>query len=289
MLLTSVFKSNEPTGIIIHCIADVQQRERTAFESFIKSQGAEIHFYEIDSMALEDFKGTLTGDWSVAVYFKMAIPGLVGDSIEKLVYLDSDTLVVGSLRGLFDQNLEDFPIAAVYDNYVRKQELIGIVDEGNYFNSGVMLINIKEWKKQNISQRAFEFLQSNPSKILFVDQDALNRVLAGNWKKLDPKFNLLYSYIPPEITKREMDSYLSDKVIIHFTLQKPWSMLCRNRLRYLYADFHKLSPIGNTRVISDFTIRNLSKLFRIRLVEFYFDSPTVRKIWRRMKRSSKEI
>ena len=47
-------------------------------------------------------------------------------------------------------NIDNYVIGAIYDNYVKTQELIGITEEGQYFNSGVLLIDVKKWIEQNV-------------------------------------------------------------------------------------------------------------------------------------------
>lgn len=143
-------------------------------------------------------------------------------------------------------------------------------------------MDIHKWNQQQVSERALDYLLTYPEKIVFVDQCALNAVLRNNWKKLDPCFNLMYSLLPEGLSKRHLNDYLNKAVIIHFTLQRPWQMLCRNRLRYLYF-FHlrrsrlKLYPFY---CYSDFEWKKIPAWLKLRTRELYFDMPVIQKIWR---------
>jgi lipopolysaccharide biosynthesis glycosyltransferase len=168
----------------------------------------------------------------------------------------------------------------VYDNYVVTQPLIGITEENEYFNSGVLLIDIPLWKAQRISEQCFDYLLKYPERIRFVDQCALNAVLKQNWKKLDWKFNVLYTWLPEEATARQLKKFIEDKYIIHFTLHRPWNILCRNRFRTRYFKYLKASPAADKSRYHDFSRNKIIPLLKLRILEMYMDSPYLKKLWR---------
>jgi lipopolysaccharide biosynthesis glycosyltransferase len=192
-----------------------------------------------------------------------------------------DTIVIGSLEELFKTDLTNKPVACVYDNYVKKQPLIDLNEEGHYFNSGVMLINVPLWNKLRISERTLQYITDFPEKIRFVDQCGLNAVLKNNWHQLPNKFNLLYSYIPADISKRRFEEFIDDKIIIHYTLQRPWNYLCKNRGRHLYYKYLRLA--GKTKLYSDFSFKKVPAKCIILLKEFYLDFAFLNVSWRFLK------
>jgi lipopolysaccharide biosynthesis glycosyltransferase len=281
-LLTSVFYHNKQNTILIHAIATgISEQEKEAIIGYVRENNQDIRFYSIDEQFVSRF--VLTSNWTAAVYYRLFFPFLVPPTVNRLLYLDTDTLVVNNLRAFDEIELQGYPVAAAYDNYVKTQPLIGIVEEGNYFNSGVMLINIPQWKQQEISEKAFNYLTVHPERIRFVDQDALNAVLKNNWIKIDNRFNLIYSVIPPGLARQQFNTFLADKIVLHFTLHRPWHMLCQNRFRYLYQYFQRLSPKKNEPTIVDFSARKVKGFVKIRLQEFYFDNPLIMRWWRKIK------
>ncbi len=278
-LVASIFENN--TQNHFHCIIrNIDSKEKQEIIDYIAKNQSEINFYEVDETLISQF--VTRSHWNTSVYYKMFFPLLV-QNIDKLLYLDTDMLVVGSLKALYETGLGNYPLAAVYDNYVKTQPDIGIDKEEAYFNSGMLLIDIKKWNAQKISENAIDFLQKNPEKIKFVDQCALNAVLKDNWQRVSEKYNLIYSYIPENLPKSQFKEFLSDKSVLHFTLQRPWTLLCKNRFRYLYRDFLQKSPKKNQKVIFDFQLKDILKFFKIRLIEFYTDNLFLQKIWRKIK------
>jgi len=283
-LLTSIFNNNKNNATHIHLIVTgLSDSEKKAISTYASAHDCSIHYYNIDTSKLSNF--VLNNNWTAAVYYRLFFPLLVPESITRLLYLDTDTLVINNLQELFNQDLNGHPVGAVYDNYVKNAPQLGIFNEEEYLNSGVLLIDIAKWKQQKISEKAFQFLQEFPQKIKFVDQDALNYVLVDNWKKLDKKYNFMYSYIPEQSTSQTLQNYLEEVVVLHFTLQRPWHMLCRNRYRELYFLYLEKSPLKSTKKIADFKWNKLFLLFKIRIEEFYYDSQNFQRLWRSIKQN----
>lgn len=282
-LLDSILTTNKPQSLVFHLISpDIENDTRRKIIAYLSSVGSGCHFYNIDESDVNDLK--TEGTWTHAVYYRLLFPLLVSRDVNRLLYLDSDMLVVSELSELYDIQLDNFPVGAVYDNYVREQPDIGI-PEGEYFNSGMLIINLQEWRTQEISPKTISYLQNHPERIRYVDQCGLNFVLKGNWKRLDCKYNLLYSYLPTEISGNELMTFLSDKIIIHFTLQRPWEFLCKNRLRDLYWEHVRRSPLARHAGsrYADFELKKIPHWIRLRILEKYFDSSSAQTIWRSLK------
>lgn len=282
-LITSIIQTNRGESITIHAIVSgLTDVEKQRISKYLTDNKFEINYYALEDSKVSGF--TLAGNWTAAVYYRLFFPLLVPDSVERLLYLDTDTLVLNRLSSLFIQDLDDFPVAAVYDNYVKTAPHLDITAPGQYFNSGVLLIDIPLWNQQRISEKAFNFLNQFPEKIKFVDQDALNAVLKNNWKSLDNKYNFMYSSMPEGASKASLNTLISDVIVLHFTLYRPWNLLCRNRFRTLYFYYLKKSPLHTKKLIIDFNLKKLPELIKIRLQEFYFDSPILQSFWRIIKR-----
>jgi lipopolysaccharide biosynthesis glycosyltransferase len=138
-------------------------------------------------------------------------------------------------------------------------------------NAGILLIDTKNWKEQKVTERALQFILDYPDKIQYVDQDALNATLIDEWFKIDKRYNLSYLYVSLQVPGKEL---IKDAVIVHYTTSlKPWHCLARNKLRYLYHHYLKLSPRSNERKYIDFkwTPGIVRTFIRMRIKEFYFD------------------
>lgn len=189
------------------------------------------------------FGGLRTTHWgSPASYMTLLIPGLLANEPHAL-YLDSDLLVHTDVLDLWElrQSAASAPVHAVVDyGFWRLGDALkgdGAVELGldpaaPYFNSGVMVIDLDRWRQDRIPERALAFARDHPDVMRFTDQDALNVILEGDWKQLDPRWNVLVGSIDRYIeqidgtdTDRDDQRRLLTESphIMHFSGKlKPW-------------------------------------------------------------------
>ena len=147
---------------------------------------ADITLYPLDELDIEKFGLPQWRNTQVAnarLFFQDVLEDRVED-MDKLLYLDSDTIVVDSL-GELEQKEGD--VLAVLDNMQRAQKL-GISD---YFNSGVLYIDVKSWLNKEYGEALKDFIRQNPNvKWQYPDQDVLNIALQGKIDKLPKTYNV---------------------------------------------------------------------------------------------------
>lgn len=282
-LLSSIFENNRGNIVVIHSIVTgVEDSEQARIARYVESNKAQIHFYSVGSSPVKGLVVPSQFHYTQAAYYRLLFPALVPREVRRLLYIDTDAVVVGDLSELYQLDIGSFPVAAAIDTGTLNRPELGIVEAGHYFNSGVLLIDTGEWRRQQVSEKAVEFALKHPEKIVFVDQDALNAVLQGNWHKLERRFNLMYGNISNFSTRRKIKEQLREVVVVHYTTEhKPWFGLCTNRLRYLYHDYLRLSPKSeHYKKYVDFKISYgyLRKFVLIRLKEIYFNLPALGQI-----------
>lgn len=282
-LAESVLQNNLQEKFVFHCITTgVEESERQKIIDYLQLRECQVYFYDIDEYksTLDKLTNTTRNVWTLATYYKMFFPFLVPKNVTKLLYLDIDIVVLRNLREVYETDLATYPLAAVPDLYVDTRETLGIINSDDYFNAGLLLMNIPVWKEQKVTEKAISFMNENPEKIKFVDQDALNFILKNNWKKMPQKYNVVSLHIPFELSKKHLKSFISDTVILHFTGVKPWQFLCTNRYRYLYEYYLKKSPMQRAKIITDFSFPKIYPYLKFRFVEFYLDRPLVHRLWK---------
>ena len=185
------------------------------------------------------------------------------DGVGRVIYLDSDMIVLRDLTELFNVDLHGKPIAAVLDYvvalWVQRKDMIGSSDfrcqadvylrhalgmknGKDYINTGLLVIDTAEYVTSGMPERVERFLKETPHRI-FNDQDALNAVLDGNVSLLDPRWNCFhelndYAKLRPTSTeiKNVLKSY-ANPWIIHFAGRKPWdSTACPGPFDRLFWD-----------------------------------------------------
>lgn len=199
---------------------------------------------------MERFASFNSGIYSRSTYLRIMVPEFFPRGRKKALYLDSDILVTTNLAPLWDTDLGSFPVWAVqdyalgaFDEFVRDRfPEIEAPADAVYFNAGMLLFNLPVWETEKISERALEFLDKHSQRLSFPDQDALNATLAGNWGRLDPRWNIQVSNVgvvpslemptngPPN--QAAVDSLSG---ICHFTVAKPWHPEYTGKLSWSWA------------------------------------------------------
>jgi lipopolysaccharide biosynthesis glycosyltransferase len=168
------------------------------------------------------------------VYTRLVLDQLLPAEIERVIYLDCDVMVCRQIEQLYEHDMGDKPIAAVFDPFhlgikkgrdIRQKQTP--FDTGDpYFNSGVMLIDLKRYAAVNLPARIAEFAASGVLKNLFFDQDMLNLVFLNNWQPLDWRFNVLN----PKPAHESLHP-----VIVHYTsYSPPWKMFSGAAFKRFY-------------------------------------------------------
>lgn len=296
VLLASIFTNNRDCQIQLHAIAtEVPEAEKAKIQAYARQQGGDMHFYTVGPEVTQGFPVPGPDEpeayITIAAYYRLFLPHLLPQSIKRLLYLDIDILVVGSLLTMYQTPMGDTAVGAVMEIEVPLRDEIGITRLEDYFNSGVLLMALPQWRTQHITEKALEVIRNTPATTLkYHDQDALNVVFQGAWHRLDSRYNLMKAYIPHDLARRDYQRFLADKVIIHYNgRNKPWHRACENKLRFLYPQYLRQSPVAR---FGQFLPKPLSRqtmasLVRSRMLETYFNYPEIGAVWRRMKGGAK--
>lgn len=189
-------------------------------------------FIDADNRLVKDFKVTLHA--SSVNYLRLFIPSLL-PQLDKILYLDCDIIVRASLLELYEADVDNVLFAAVPHPNAERSVVLGI-GENDYFNSGVLLLNLAKWRNENATSLLRDFILRYPSKIHYWDQDALNAVYSTRYLRLGEKWNFVNSNVAPS------ELVALDVRIIHFAgMHKPWSPYSTHPLKDEY--YRYLMPV----------------------------------------------
>jgi len=206
--------------------------------------------YHCDIITLnagEDLFGdlTVTNSLTRATFYRLMIPDLINE--KKVLYLDTDIVVNGSIAELYQEDISDSYLAAVIDPYIIHREALKMKKDAKYFNSGVMLINVERWNKEGIGKRAIKFIRENSELLKHNDQCGLNAVINGQWKALPSKYN--YFSVAENEKGKENPAFPFETyevnispVIIHYAGPKPWHLGSKVPYGGLYWKYLKKTP-----------------------------------------------
>ncbi|MBD9648459.1 glycosyltransferase family 8 protein [Ensifer sp. ENS09] len=242
----------EFAGVMLHTLAlngDVDEVNVTVFcdgltpkdKSHLRRCGGRLRLtlFELSEKTLRQFEGLKTNsNWSRSIYTRLVLPDLLGCKEGRLVYLDADTIVVDSLRPLLNLDMSGMPVAAVSGVSNQDNARLKLPDGTRTMNSGVLLIDIVEWLKGDLSSRCLEIVRSQAARLKFFDQDALNIALAGQFASLDRRWNVI------------LHSHADEPAIFHFTHDKPNSVRCQHPAQPLYLQYRQATPWAKKRLKS---------------------------------------
>lgn len=169
---------------------------------------------------------------SAGMYLRLQLPHLV-DGPQRLLYLDVDVQVCADLSPLWEVAMgDDVPLAAVRDGLCDTLGANGGtpgLDERHdpqapYFNSGVLLINLPVWRRQQVTEQCLAYLAEHDGRLRYPDQDALNLATYGRWLRLPHCWNHMQSYRMEPAYKDYDPTAVWDMRIMHFAgTRKPWT------------------------------------------------------------------
>ena len=170
-------------------------------------------------------------DISYTVFLRYFVADFVKE--DKALYLDCDLVVTKNLDNLFETDLQDYPLAAVRDYGGR------VYYGREMFNAGVLLINNRLWKQENMSQRLIDLTNEWHDKVDQADQSILNMLFENRWIELE--FDNNHVVIHKQFTDYELPAGQDYPGIIHYlSHRKPWFDLAAQSYRDVWWYYHSL-------------------------------------------------
>ena len=170
-------------------------------------------------------------DISYTVFLRYFISDFVKE--DKALYLDCDLVVTKNLDNLFETDLQDYPLAAVRDYGGR------VYYGREMFNAGVLLINNRLWKQENMSQRLIDLTNEWHDKVDQADQSILNMLFENRW--IEMEFDNNHVVIHKQFTDYELPAGQDYPGIIHYlSHRKPWFDLAAQTYRDVWWYYHGL-------------------------------------------------
>ncbi|MBA0197058.1 lipopolysaccharide 1,2-glucosyltransferase [Pectobacterium brasiliense] len=207
-----------------------------------------IVLYKINSEMLKTLP--CTDIWSHAMYFRLLAFSHLSDKISSILYLDADVMCKGSLAQLITLNTAPHVAAVIRDLPETQKKSASRLNmaalEGEYFNSGVLFVNLKIWNELDLTKKTFEKLRNGDESIQYPDQDVMNILLHNNVIFLPREYNTIYS-IKNELSdpshQKYKESIKDGTILIHYTgVTKPWHKWAKYPSTLYFQHAQKNSP-----------------------------------------------
>ncbi|MCD8047504.1 MAG: glycosyltransferase family 8 protein [Clostridiales bacterium] len=250
VLLTSVLLSNPSERFQLYLVHRSFSAERLEeLDSRCRQWNVELFPVHVDETIFAD--APVTRQYPQEMYYRLLAPQLLPETLERILYLDPDILVINPIRSLWELDLEGNLFAAAA--HTGKTEIandanrIRLKMENEYYNSGVLLIDLARGREEIVPEQIFQFAKEHPKGLILPDQDILNVLFGDRIKPLDDYIwnydaRKYSSYQFRSAGKSDVSWVMEHTAILHFCGKaKPWKPLYRHRFGVLYKHYQRLA------------------------------------------------
>lgn len=224
--------------------SDWTEEDRRELEEGTGNHGR-VHFIYVDPELFAAFPENPR--YPKLIYYRIFAAQLLPQDLERILYLDGDTIVINSLRELYDTEFGTAWYGAC--THVRKfltkvnQHRLGMEEEYSYINSGVLLMNLKELRKNQNIKEVLAYAKQRKAYLTLPDQDIITALYGSKTILLDAmKYNLsdrllLFYNAAPANKNVDLDWVRKNAVIIHYYgKNKPWNSRYKGKLDVFYRE-----------------------------------------------------
>jgi len=263
--ILSLLENNKATEDILIVIIDdkISQNVKDDLGKIVEKYGRRLQWIDAEQIRNDTvaslwpkYEGTKKNTNCYLKYF--IFDGMLDESIDRIMYIDSDSLVLGSLDDLFTLDMQDKSIGMARCSIITKSylESTGIGLNNVYFNSGMNLFDTKRWHNRQYSKKIIDMAVAGRA-FEAVDQDLLNIVLKGDVIDIGCQYNYQYMHaaFPHSIylkyyrpfdhySKEELDAVNSPKIVhfLRFLGESPWNRYSVHPFTEMYEKYLKMSP-----------------------------------------------
>ena len=197
VVLVSLFDTNKwQEFTTIHLLSNgIDEATIGKLRQHIPDGRGELLVYNISTLK-EDLGIDVPPTIAITTYARLFLPQLLSPDVDRVLYLDCDVVVSGSVGDFYKVPFDKNWIAGVRDilrvNYTKTAVGLNLNDE--YFNAGVLMINLTAWRENDVTNKCLMFLLDHGGNVLHHDQGIINGVCKDHKVVVHPKYNVNTSY-----------------------------------------------------------------------------------------------
>ena len=259
--LLSLFHTNIESRFHIHLLANGPTEDDLSFiRQTVEANKSRLSVYPIRNLR-ERLSVDVPPSLAVTSYARLFIASILPPEVDRVLYIDCDVMFASEISSLQDVNMGKALMGGIIDpllNILYKKE-IGIPVHEPYLNAGILLINTKQWRLENIERKFIDFLLAHHGNVHHHDQGIINAVCCGRKKILPPRFNVMSNCFcypwknlrkinRPYYSREEFEEAIENPAIIHFTGNihgRPWTTLCEHPYKDNYLEYRAQTRTGN--------------------------------------------
>ena len=237
-----MLNQHENTYIIFHILVseDIYNEQKLVIDDICHEyKNCRINYYKLK----DEFKEFSTSGFikrTTAIYYRLLLQNLLQNEA-KTLYFDCDTLIYKDLNDIYNYNISGKYYVGAYEG-----KPLGIYGKNlnDFINSGAILINLENLRKDNIFPKILDFLRNNNKRLLYLDQDAIN-VVCNKKNGIFPPNYISFGICDldkiKEINKDKsnlLNNELKEPYIFHFKrYKKPWLGIAKGGNNFICFDF----------------------------------------------------
>lgn len=257
--LVSLFENNRNLCFYVFLLSDhLSDINRSRLKETVEGYGNTIEFIEVYDIEKRVGVRLSLNNWGKMAYCRLFLPELVPEWVDKLIYIDADTLVLGSISHLAEildsEGFSSYYAAGCRDSSSMYKKLHGFRKSETYYNSGVLLINLKLWRLNGIQSAFILEIRRRNGRSIDPDQSYINCLMINKIMMLPAKYNVMSLYYLDHddylrisdyseneaYSEEELAEAVAAPVIVHFAgdrRYRPWYAGCRHCLKETWLEY----------------------------------------------------
>ncbi len=271
--LVSILKNSEASSFNVVVVGKFENKNilDKVNKSLAIFNNYELQIKEFDFKLMNSYP--IRCHYSLDIYTRLWVQRFFSEEVEKVVYLDSDMIVTGDITELWNIDIGNNVLGAVPIPWYKQTHLPNFELKYGFFNSGLLVFNLKEWSRQNCEKKVLQFIIDNADILHNPDQDALNDCFYKQYMPLPYEWNLIRPYYQPSVDPsvlkslkiEDIKAILTREKIIHYNgSSKPWHYMDNHIRKNIYYEYLKYTQwrhfIPEDRTINNIVKKTLSKI-----------------------------
>lgn len=266
VMLCSLFENNKDEISVYLLYSDISNSNLKKVKKIINKYKNKLYIYKIDNKI---FDGIPTRLFSKETYYRLLCIKYLPENINRILFLDPDIIIRGSIKKLYNKNLDNKYFIGIIDNEdnnIKKiKKLYNINNNYSYINSGVLLINLKLLRKKIKAEDIIIFIKNNANKLTYLDQDVLNILFYKKISFCNNKYNFDARFQNVKDCILYFLHYNTRKkiIIVHYKgPNKPWKKSYAGKFG---IDFYRYAHKAGMKNMEKFALFNMvTKFFNIK-------------------------
>ncbi len=205
--------------------------------------------------------------WSTVCYVRLFFAEMFPD-LDRIMHIDCDTIVRGSLSDIYQTELEDNVCAACYDCVAASKRKLGLNNNEPYLSNGFIVFDLDKIRRFSVENDFVEFIVKRNGDLPHLDQDVISAVIGKKAKILHPKYNLMsitaayggkskafFDDSDPYYSFDELEEAATNPIIVHYVgnrfMSRPWVQPCYHPYNEEWIKYYKTANSINPSILFD--------------------------------------